>query len=119
MTAPKKRLLLAAAPTVLTLALAALPANAITGFLSTPPTSGITSGGNYAPTADGYRIDYDITQNLDGTWHYEYDFSDAAGGSLAPAVSHIILQLSSNIMPSDLFNFGGDAGTQEFGPFGP
>ncbi len=102
-------------------AVAAAPALAVSGFLSTPAGSGVTSGGNYAPTADGFRIDWNITQNPNSTWHYEYDFTDGGGQVLSPAVSHIILQLSSNITESDLFNFdfAGDVADVEFGTFGP
>jgi len=93
----------------------------ITGHLSTADTGALVAGGGWVspPDANGFRIDWAVSQNLNGTWHYAYTFSDEAGSPLKGKTSHIILQLSENIEEDDLFNFTGDAGTLEFGTFGP
>lgn len=88
--------------------------------LSTP--DGVLAGGAYAAGEGGFRIDWTVSQNMDGTWHYRYDFTTGAQLPLTPGVSHIILELSDNISSSDLFNFGNvdpdDPEAVEFGTFG-
>ncbi|MBX3386709.1 MAG: PEP-CTERM sorting domain-containing protein [Phycisphaeraceae bacterium] len=105
-----------AAPALIAFASAVAPSLAVTGSLSTPAGSGLISGGGWAA---GYMVSWDITPNGDGTWHYEYTLSNAAGGALSPASSHAIFQLSENIEESDLLNFGGNFDEAEFGTFGP
>lgn len=83
-------------------------------FAATPDA--VVGGGMYADSQSGFRIDWTISQNMDGTWHYRYDFTDAAQNVLMPTVSHIILELSDNIQESDLFNYGNS--NPEFGTFG-
>ena len=83
-------------------------------FLSTP--AGIVGGMSYT----SFRVEWEITQNPNGTYHYVYDFLDAAQGTLTPEVSHVILELSDNITKSDLFNFVGvgvEVDDVEFGSF--
>lgn len=77
----------------------------------------IVGGGLYGPDDGGFRIDWNVSQNTDGTWHYRYDFGSADGGQLARAVSHVILELSDNISENDLFNFE-NADEVEIGIFG-
>lgn len=97
-------------------AVIAAPALAVTGSLSTPSGSGLISGGGWT---GGYMVAWDITQNMNGTWHYEYTLSTAAGGPLTPASSHAIFQLSENIEESDIFNFDGNFDDSEISTFGP
>lgn len=107
---------------MLAVSLAPLSAFAsLVGSLSTPAGSGIVGGGNWTPepTGQGYQIEWDISQNGDGSWRYKYILSDQGGDPLSPATSHIIFQLSENILPSDLFNFAGDISMIVFGDFGP
>lgn len=104
------------------LAVAPVAANAaLIGHLITPPSSGVTSGAQWAPvpTGEGYRIDWDVSQNGDGTWHFKYTLSDQNGGTQSPMTSHIILELSENIEEGDLFNFSSDVHKIEYGTFGP
>lgn len=91
------------------------------GFLQTPSSSGIVSAGSWAPPAggQGYRVTWDISQNPDDTWHYEYTFTRQDGGSIMPRTSHVILQLSDTATEDDLFKFEGDLEKVEYGDFGP
>lgn len=100
--------------------LSASTSGAVVGYLSTPDAGEIVAGGDWAPApdGDGYRIDWEVSQNTDGSWHYEYWMSDANSGALKPATSHVILQLSENITSDDLYNFDGNVGNTEFGTFG-
>ncbi len=95
---------------------------ALIDLASTPEDSGIIGGVDWAPSpgADGFRIDWEIYSNGDGTWHYIYTFRDEDESALTPATSHVIIQLSDNIEADDLFNFSGDADPNEveFGTFG-
>lgn len=92
---------------------------AVIGSLSTA-TGGVVGGGNYSATAGGFKIDWNITQNMDTTWTYVYSFTNAAGQPrTGPAVSHIILELSENFLPQDLLSVGSGILTTSFGPFGP
>jgi hypothetical protein len=90
------------------------------GMLSTP--GGVTAGGNYAPPpgGHGYKITWDVTENDDGTWHYNYMMTREDGDCLIPEISHIIIQLSENIAEGDIFNVGGDIDPNSvtFGTFG-
>jgi len=94
---------------------------ALIGHLETPAGNGVIGGNQWAPipTGEGYRIDWNVSQNMNGTWHYIYDLSDQNGGTQSPMTSHIILELSENILATDLFNFSSDVGKIEFGTFGP
>jgi hypothetical protein len=107
---------------VLTIALVPLAADAaLIGHLITPPSSGVTGGAQWAPVpaGEGYRIDWDVSQNVNGTWHYKYTLSDQGGGTQSPMTSHIIFELSQNIQEGDLFNFSSDIFKVEYGTFGP
>jgi len=89
---------------------------ALIGYLTTAQPDEIIVGDKWINT--GFRIDWDVSQNGDGTWHYEYTVSNRNGGSLTPGVSHVILQLSENILASDLFNFEGDIADYEIRTYG-
>jgi len=94
---------------------------ALIGSLSTPQAGGIIGGDDWAPApdGDGFRIAWNISQNANGSWHYVYTVTDENQDPLRPAASHIILQLSENITPRDLYNYAGDIEEHEFGTFGP
>jgi hypothetical protein len=81
---------------------AASPTN-VSGSASTP--GAVVAGGNWIGE---FRVDWDVTLNQDGTWHYQYTFFNAQGEELGPAVSHFILQLSDDLTSEGVFNFSGD-----------
>jgi len=93
---------------------------ALTGFLSTP--DGMVGGSEWAspPDGEGFRLDWEISQNPDMTWHYKYTFSKENQEPLiAFAVSHLILPLSEDIEPEDLYNFSDNVDEWEIDTFGP
>lgn len=95
----------------------------VSGSISTRAADGMVGGGRYSPeppppNAKGFEIFWEVSQNTDGTWHYEYTMLTDEGDPLAPAVSHAIFQLSANISSDDVFNFGGDVVETSFGTFG-
>lgn len=107
---------LRAAACVLAVGLGSSAALGVVGSLSSP--SELIVGGNWANT--GYVVSYAVTQNGDGTWHYEYSLRTISGANLTPNTSHFIIQLSENINPqTDLFNFSGPISQVEYGTFGP
>ena len=96
----------------------------VSGFLSTPDGSGLVAANAWAPVPAGYgyRISWTIMPNSDplNSWHYKYEFSDESGNPLPQFLtSHVVLQLSDNILSEDLFNWAGDIESIEFGTFGP
>jgi hypothetical protein len=92
---------------------------ALSGFLMTPAASGVVGGGNWAPPTggQGYHIAWNVSQNVDLTWHYVYTFTQPNGASLSPLTSHVIIQLSETAGEDDLFNFKGDIDKVEFGTY--
>ena len=75
-----------------------------TGFRTTPEDSGVRGINGYSPNNGGLRIDWiiqaPILDDIDPTndyWQYQYEFSDADGTDLSPALSHIIFELSDII----------------------
>jgi hypothetical protein len=48
-------------------------------------------------------LSWNGTDNLDGTWHYDYVLSHPSGGT-----SHFLLEVSTNFTLDDIFNAGGD-----------
>lgn len=94
----------------------------IVGSLFTPGDEfGIVGGGSWAhpPDGAGFIFAWEITDNGDDTFHYEYTFTDIDGNPLPMTPSHLILELSADIAPEDIFNFGESIGDVEFGEFGP
>lgn len=82
--------------------------------------AGITAGGNYATDNLTLRIDWSITDLGGGNWHYRYVWS----GYRAPDISHVILDLSDDCVPSNpgcVTNavFASTTGNKEFNTFGP
>jgi hypothetical protein len=72
------------------------PAN-YSGFRSTlPPNPGIQSTGGYLEENGGFRISWEIS--FDGSyWTYSYTLRDADGSTVAPDVSHWILEISPEV----------------------
>lgn len=102
-------------------ALGVAPATAsLVDFRSTADGA-LIGGGQYAPppTDNGYKVSWNISQNMDSSWHYEYTFTEQDNDNLSPATSHIIIQLSENITERDIYNVGGDVEEATFGTFGP
>lgn len=92
----------------------------LVGSLSTPGSDGLVSGGKtWAPKGEGLTVSWDVSQNTDGTWHYEYSFANGSGKSLKSEVSHFIISVSPTLKCSDVFNFTGDFGSKEIKEFGP
>lgn len=92
----------------------------LVGSLSTPNGEGLVSGGKtWSPKGEGLTVSYEVSQNANGTWHYEYSFANGAGKSLKSKVSHFIISVSCTLTCSDVFNFTGDFGSKEIKEFGP
>ena len=92
----------------------------LTGFLSTPDGMVAASGWASPPVGEGFRLDWEISQNVDLSWHYKYIFSTEGEEPLVKfAVSHLILALSDNIEQEDLYNFSINVDQREFDTFGP
>lgn len=93
-------------------------ATTYTGSLSSPLEGGLFSDGQTWASPPGFRVAWDISQNDDSTWHYEYSFTDENENALGMLVSHMIISLSDNIEASDVFGFGTDVDDWEIGEFG-
>ena len=92
----------------------------IVSSLSSPVASGVFSdGGDWGSDGDGFQIQWTISQNLDQSWHYKYEFLKANGEPLRKLVSHFDFSLSDNITAEDLYNFSSDIDEVTFGTFGP
>lgn len=67
-----------------------------TGARTTPSTSGIDSTGGYTEANGGVKIEWNIFFN--GTyWNYSYIITDKDGSTIAPDLSHWILEISPDI----------------------
>jgi hypothetical protein len=73
------------------------------GSLSTP--SGIYATGPWM--TDGMIINWEVSQNVDMSWHYRYSFRNYAGGVPTKGISHMIVAISPN---ATLENFWGANG---------
>jgi len=77
---------------------------------------GLISGGKtWSSTGEGLTVMYEVSQNTNGTWHYEYSFTAESGKSLKSQVSHFIISVSPTLTCSDVFNFTGDFRSNEIG----
>ena len=56
----------------------------------------------------GMRVQWDISQNPDSSWHYEYWITDADGNAFARNPSHFIAALSENFTDDNWSGFAGD-----------
>ncbi len=113
--------------TLLLMGVSVSNATLYTGSLSSPAGSGLESGGiSWDTSVTGFRVTWEVSENVDSTWHYKYTFQDESGGTLSMLVSHMIISLSDNIDEDDLFNYGSDIqlvdedgeNAIEFGTFG-
>jgi hypothetical protein len=92
----------------------------LVGSLSTPGSEGLVSGGKTWSTAkEGLTVFWDVSQNADNTWHYQYSFANGAGNTLKSQVSHFIISVSQTLTAADVFNFTGDFAAREINTFGP
>lgn len=90
----------------------------LVGVLSTESAGLVSGGKTWGSGGEGLTVSWMVSRNDDGTWHYEYSFSNAGGGTLKMEVSHFIISVSDNLTPSDVFNFGGDVQDTELRTFG-
>jgi len=92
---------------------------ALTGSLSTPSNAGLESGGvTWSADVDGLKVSWNVGQNADNTWHYEYSFSNADGTLDMMLVSHFIISVSDDLTDDDVFNFGDDVDDHSLDWFG-
>ncbi len=82
----------------------------INGSLSTP--DGVNATGNWSAT--GFIIEWNISEQTDGSWFYEYFLSDTNGRMLSGSPSHFTLEVSPNVTRADFWDFS-SAGVVEFG----
>jgi hypothetical protein len=90
------------------LALGAVCSAGLVGTLSTPDNEGLIAVGDWQDVNGGLTISWIISQNTDGTWHYQYTFSDGDGDVLSKRVSHFIISVSDNLTYADVYNFSSD-----------
>jgi hypothetical protein len=88
----------------------ALPSEAVvySGALSSVD-GGILGTGNWIVIGPA-TLDWDVTQNADGTWHYAYTFTHPPG-----ATSHFIIETSDDFTGSDISDPSGDIEDMEIG----
>jgi len=80
----------------------------VTGSLG--PSSGIEATGGW----DGaFQIAWSIEQQTDGSWFYQYTYSDGQGKALPKDLSHAILAVSTSATPDDFYGFAGDIANEE------
>lgn len=70
-----------------------------------PANNGLFVGGPNWPVEDATWINWIVTLNGNGTWHYDYTFNTPGPGA---AISHFVLEVSPNFDASDVLNFGSD-----------
>jgi hypothetical protein len=63
----------------------------VSGSLSSTVLGALTMGGSWTAATTG--LNWSLTRNADGSWHYSYTFSAASG----PGLSHLILEVSSPV----------------------
>lgn len=103
-----KHILLAVALVLLLSPLAS--ALSFSGSLTSP--SGVDATGYWAD--QGFRIEWMIQDQPDGSWYYEYWLTDAAGNPWeTAAVSHFTLEISPDATATDFWGTDG----LEFGSF--
>lgn len=101
------------------LGLVSLAQAGLVGGLSTP--EGLVSGGETWPPAggdtddEGLRVEWVVSRNADGTWHYRYTFKNEAGDPLKMDVSHFIISISEGA--DIVFDPEGDIESIEIGTF--
>ncbi|MEW6413387.1 MAG: PEP-CTERM sorting domain-containing protein [Candidatus Zixiibacteriota bacterium] len=106
-----KRILLTLAVLI---ALAPLSAFGFAGMLSTD-NGGLTGTGDWG---QNFMISWDVTQQADQSWFYQYTMTTLAGAPLYDnEVSHLTLEISPNVPSSRFWGFSMDGGDVEFGSY--
>lgn len=78
-------------------------AHAYTGMLSSA-TNGVRGSGNWLwSNQHPSLLQWQVTRNNGGTWHYAYTFSHRASDT-----SHFILETCASVTSSDVFNLAGN-----------
>jgi hypothetical protein len=86
--------------TVLALAVSVQAGTTYTGSLSTA-NGGITGNGEWGNPSTPITLNWTVSQNTDGSWHYQYQFnSTGVQGSL----SHLLIETCPNFTISDIAN---------------
>jgi len=96
-------LLLLALPILL-----ASPAQAYYGSLTNLYGGGLLATGNWA--TDLVTLEWWVTQNSDGSWHYQYLFAHPEGET-----SHFIVEVSETFTMGNMIHWGGDFEEIEIG----
>jgi hypothetical protein len=71
------------------------------GSRSTSNASQLTGNSAWGPGGEGFKISWSIVP-LGQTFHYIYTITDAAGGPLNKALSHLLLEISPNITQNNI-----------------
>ncbi len=85
-------------------------AAAYTGILSS--TSGGMLGTGEWIIPGPAALEWWVTDNMDGSWHYKYEFSHPGGET-----SHMIFEVSPTFTANDIFNANGDFAVLELNDF--
>jgi hypothetical protein len=94
---------LAIAALVLLLTVTASAQLSFHGFLRTE--TGVDGTG---PWDTNFKISWLIEQQMDDSWHYNYQITDTLGNALRKAVSHFQIEVSPDVSKNDFWGFGGD-----------
>jgi len=87
----------------------------VTGSLSNIGTeTGLTATHDWIGTI---QIDWSIEQQTDGSWFYEYTFSDGQDGAMPSGLSHFILAVSTTAESSDFSDFSSIVNRYELAKF--
>lgn len=73
---------------------------------------GLTGTGNWFHGDNSIWIEWNVTQNVDDSWHYAYYFGHEEGET-----SHFILEVSDTFTGNDIFGESGDFDEIEIGTF--
>ena len=97
------------------LVFASQPAMAFMGSISTP--NGIIATVPWS--TEGLVLSWNIYQNVDLTWNYEYTFRNYAGAPPYKAISHIVLAISPNAYAEDFWGSNGNLSVNMYDPSDP
>jgi hypothetical protein len=102
-----RKYLILLATVILAMPVATFALPAFTGSLTTP--SGVYATNPWDAAHVGFKIEWTVSQQLNGDWFYDYRLTNAAGGELEKRPSHLILEISDNAAVADFWNFKLDA----------
>ena len=72
----------------------------LSGFLTNQPNGGLTAGGETWGSTVELKVTWIVSQNSDGTWHYQYRFTNWVDELMTMHdVSHFIIEISSGENP--------------------